>query len=277
MLKKITRFFLIQFLALNSCLGFSQEQAPIDPEAESELSNKVEAQLEKVSKQEESNIYKHRDLYFLGGHPNSKVQISFKLKPILNFDLFLAYTQVMFWRITADSSPFTDINFQPELFYDWTFHDQVLQGIRAGLEHRSNGKDGLDSRSIDRTFVEFNSQLGYGTYRMRWDLRLFWVYDYDWQSDRNIKEYMGFWETRISLDSLLEHYFPAKGEVYLQFHPGGELSTHIGRGAVEAGIKYRIRLFKIMPYLMFQYYYGSMESLLTYDKIVHSYRLGFTL
>ena len=37
------------------------------------------------------------------------------------------------------------------------------------------------------------------------------------------------------------------------------------------------RLFHIMPYLMFQYYYGYMESMLTYNQPMHSYRIGFLL
>jgi outer membrane phospholipase A len=277
MLATLYHLILLASLCFGSTVGFSQQAeipAPLAPPLQ--ISTQVEPKLERVTDQEDENIYRHRDIYFLAGRPNSKVQISLKLKPVHNFDLYVAYTQLMFWDLGEESSPFADINFQPELFYSWAIDQNGLKGIDFGLEHRSNGKDGLESRSFDRGFVQFRSQLGYGTYRLRWDLRLFWVYDIDWETSGNIRDYMGFWESRLTLDSLIEQYFPAKGEVYLQFHPGGALNTQFSRGAIEVGIKYRVRLFKIMPHLMFQYYYGSMESMLTYDNKSHSYRVGFT-
>jgi len=56
-------------------------------------------------------------------------------------------------------------------------------------------------------------------------------------------------------------------------------TTLIGRripifGAVEFTVKYRFGLSDVMPYVIFQYYYGYMESLIECDRLQRSYRMG---
>lgn len=235
------------------------------------------SKLQEVEKIEDSNIERHRDIYILWGKPDTKVQLSFKLKPLLSQNFYLAYTQQMFWEFDKNSSPFKDINYNPEAFYDLTIKQNHVKQLRLAVEHRSNGKEKEESRSIDRVYGEVTSEWGFGWYTFLWDLKLYYIYDIDWRYNRDIRNYAGFWSTQFRLNGLIEEYLPAKGEMYLSFYPGGRDSQSIGNGAMEFGLRYRVRLFGFMPYLMAQYYYGYMESLASYNNRVHSYRVGFML
>lgn len=232
--------------------------------------------LEKIDQDEQLNIYRYHDIYLIGGKPDTKVQLSFKLMPIFHFPLFFSYTQLMFWKVAQDSKPFKDIMFNPELFYVKQLGYSYLESASFGFEHRSNGKDDLESRSLDRLFVELESRIGYGTFRMAGSMRFYWIYDVDWQTNANIRKFTGVTSAHISLDGMTEKFFRSKGEIFVNLLPGGNFIEHGFHGAVELNVKYRFGLTDLMPYILFQYYYGYMESLLQYDKIAHSYRIGLT-
>ncbi len=266
---------LLFFLAILSPTNLSADTgspaAIITPDPE------ISKELLREEKLEEANFFRYKDNYILGGKPNTKVQFSLKFPIILHENLFLAYTQQMFWKLSAQSKPFQDINFNPELFYEWQRPHRLIRAFALGIEHRSNGKAGLESRSLDRLFVETGAEIGWKGYQLRWDTRVFWIYDIDWQTNNEIRQYTGFWYTRFAVDGLLEQLIPTKTELYLQFNPGGESGTKSRYGSIESGLKVRARIFGSLPYLMVQYYYGYMESLLDYNVPTHSYRIGFLL
>jgi outer membrane phospholipase A len=111
-------------------------------------------------------------VYFVWGDedPNTKFQISLKYQ-IFNPDgdaarafaplagLFVAYTQTSFWDTGEESGPFFDSSYRPELLFqqDNLFPDRVpglVQfDLQAGLGHESNGKGGLDSRSLNTIYI----------------------------------------------------------------------------------------------------------------------------
>lgn len=246
------------------------------PEPGSDVAAQAAVLMNKIDDAEETNIYRHRDIYAIGGKPNTKVQLSFKLRPILSLPVYFAYSQMMFWNVTKDSKPFQDIDFNPEFYYVHAIDHSILRGIRVGLEHRSNGKDEDESRSLDRIFTEVEARIGRGAWRMHGTVRLYWLYDIDWQTNSNIRRYTGFVSTRVSFEGITEELFPSKGEMYLAFLPGGVPDIEKGDGALEFTVKYRFGLSDVMPYVMFQYYYGYMESLIEYDRLQRSYRIGLS-
>lgn len=74
-------------------------------------------------------------------------------------NLYLAYTQRSLWDLEGDSKPFIDTTFNPSAFWLnenlWTSESQNWRvGSQVGVEHRSNGKDGEDSRSVNNTFLQ---------------------------------------------------------------------------------------------------------------------------
>jgi hypothetical protein len=62
-----------------------------------------ETVMRKIDSAEEQNIYRHRDIYAVAGEPDTKIQLSFKLKPVLSLPVYFAYSQLMFWEVTKDS------------------------------------------------------------------------------------------------------------------------------------------------------------------------------
>lgn len=110
------------------------------------------------------SIYK--DNFFITGIPlnksidgetaDAKFQISFRhrlTKSRLPFDtfLYLTYTQKSFWDIYQESAPFRDSNYNPGIGLGrYIIVDNRLTGAAfLQLEHESNGRDSLESRSTN--------------------------------------------------------------------------------------------------------------------------------
>lgn len=108
-----------------------------------------------------------KENYFITGNPlkkqinvdnaDVKYQISFRQRlsnsylPFNTF-VFISYTQKSFWNIYKKSSPFRDTNFNPGIgFGRYLISDDnnYLGSVFLQLEHESNGKDSIDSRSWD--------------------------------------------------------------------------------------------------------------------------------
>ena len=91
------------------------------------------------------------------GGLNAKFQISLKYNPIGVIPAYMGFTQTSIWDLHGESKPFKDSSYRPSLFLlkdrFWTLGDKVLVlGLQTGFEHESNGKGGLDSRSINILF-----------------------------------------------------------------------------------------------------------------------------
>lgn len=120
-----------------------------------------------------SAISPHDPVYFdVGSSDQTKTtarfQLSFKYrlftpsdatKPSFADQLYLGYTQTTLWDLSGNSRPFIDTTYNPSLFWQkdslWgsTDHNWFM-GLTTGLEHRSNGKGGPDSRSMNDAFVQ---------------------------------------------------------------------------------------------------------------------------
>ena len=68
--------------------------------------------------------------------------------------LYGSYTQTSIWDLFADSSPFYDNWYNPALHLSW---ELPASGnlLRAGLEHKSNGRDGELSRSTNNLYAQY--------------------------------------------------------------------------------------------------------------------------
>lgn len=118
------------------------------------------------SEESESPFSLYKDTYLLLGYSNSnlnkdlvfKFQISAKFRmPVPG--IYVAYTQRSFMDVLEDSAPFTDHNFEPEVYYIYSFSDEFiennwLRSVQAGYRHGSNGLNGTTSRSWERLYVE---------------------------------------------------------------------------------------------------------------------------
>lgn len=116
------------------------------------------------------SIYK--DNYFVTGvHLGEKVssntmdakfQFSFKQrlsnKPsVAGFYPYLTYTQKSFWKVYKASSPFEESNYNPGILFLKPVYrdDKFIGAINLGIEHESNGRDSIYSRSLNMISVGF--------------------------------------------------------------------------------------------------------------------------
>lgn len=119
---------------------------------------------------DEPALSAHEPVYFILGArngPNARYQISFKYRifedestpvqwlPALR-QLYFGYTQTAIWDLGVDSKPFHDTSYRPSLFWQKRLDgsEPMPRYLRAGYEHESNGKESLNSRSIDLAYVQ---------------------------------------------------------------------------------------------------------------------------
>ncbi|CAG4891819.1 phospholipase A [Paraburkholderia saeva] len=108
------------------------------------------------------------------GDASARFQLSFKYRLLMPDDLrskaffdnlYFAYTQTVLWDLTADSRPFRDTSYMPQLFYyvadtGWRSSWFTRMGFSGGIGHESNGKSGDDSRAINIVFVRPTWEFG---------------------------------------------------------------------------------------------------------------------
>jgi phospholipase A1 len=224
--------------------------------------------------EQDGPIARYDDIYFIFGSPNSKIQISFKYRFINNLDLYLAYTQVMFWDLGQESSPFKDVNYNPDLFYRLKLNVGMFKSLDFGFfDHKSNGRDGENTRTFNRSYLRLNMKSRFNkNWSFRFVNKFYTIYRLD-DTNIDIREYMGFWEGKISIVNNYDDFLD-RAEVYFRMFSGGRDSSLISKGAKEVGISVRLGYGKFFPLIFFQYYDGYVESLLEYNQYHKSYRIG---
>ncbi len=223
-------------------------------------------------------ISAHEPVYFLfadnwhgEGDYGAKFQISLKYRlfnpekpeaPTWWENLHFAYTQTSLWDLEADSKPFRDSAYRPELFWDDPKFSafpsvETLAGMRAGLGHESNGKDGSDSRSINILYVRPTFTLPGSRPGYVWSFAPK-LYAYLDKSDNpDIDDYRGYGDFLFKLkkDDTWEYALTLRK---------GMKSTY---GSMQLDVSYPFRGFlsSLNGYLYFQYFNGYGETILDYN------------
>lgn len=189
--------------------------------------------------------------------------------------LFFAYTNQSYWQAynRQISSPFREINHEPEVFYlmlqKWSLLGFRSRFISLGLNHQSNGRSGSQSRSWNRVIASFVFERDNLVLRLRPWYRLFQG-DEDAPTDPlgdnnpDILDYMGHGEV-----GALYKFGPHTYSMMLRNMLGGSY-----RGAVELGWSFPING-RLKGYV--QYFNGYGESLIDYDARVNRLGVGFAL
>ena len=118
---------------------------------------------------EEAPLSEDEPVYFVLGARggwNARFQLSFKYRlfdpgsgygaqrPWLS-SFYFGYTQNSLWDLESASKPFRDTSYRPALFWKWERADDRtwIDAARLGIEHESNGRGDVDSRSINTVFL----------------------------------------------------------------------------------------------------------------------------
>jgi len=226
----------------------------------------------------------HKDNYFITGVPtntsinsntaNAKYQISFKqmvTRSALPWDtyLFVTYSQKAFWNIFKESYPFREINFNPSIGLGKAFFDKNdrLKGIGSiNIEHESNGRDSIFSRSWNRLNIEYTTNLSD-------ELRAkgkFWLpFSYK-EGNSDILEYRGLGELQLSYEMKPNKlYFEVLLRKGLTWDTKGTFSPRIYYNPFKKN--------RSNQYIMLEWYVGQAESFMDYKAFTSMVRIGYVI
>lgn len=185
-----------------------------------------------------------------------------------NFDflapLHIGYSQKSWWNISEESAPFTEHNYNPEIYWQFNQPQRPLMGNPpfvdvVGLEHQSNGQAGILSRSWDRVYAQKEiyliPQLSVGI--KVWD-----ILERD-STNADIRGYLG------------------NGQLSVMFRPNDRtnLRWRITRGSDVKTFSYTFDIYYRRPNVngafFIQYHDGYGEALASYYQKSKSLRGGF--
>ncbi|MBT1703656.1 phospholipase A [Chryseosolibacter indicus] len=219
-----------------------------------------------------------QDNYFITGIPlneeitrqsaDVKFQISFKHRltnAVLPFNtyLFLTYTQRSFWNVYESSSPFSESNYNPGLGLGrLIFNNHEFKGAGSVLiEHESNGRDSIYSRSINRVSFTYAQVL-------RQNLIITGQAWIPFSYSSNYLKYIGYGEVTINWRVLQEK---------LIFDMAARKGTEWDwKGSMRTQVSYRLGK-KGNIYISMQWFKGYAENLLNFKQHTNMLRLGINL
>jgi len=234
------------------------------------------------------NISAYQPIYFLVGTDpgDSTFQFSFKYR-LFDIDshksekmdlingFHFAYTQTSFWDLAADSLPFEDTSYKPELFFaspklDTGFSVHQSLYIQTGIQHESNGQGGDISRStnflyVRPVFIDFNPKTTFGFLVAT----KVWTYvENDDESNRDLPDYRGYFELELKC-GLAENLVV-----------GSNLRWAKEGGSIQLDVTFPIhRIIKGISgaYLQVQYVNALAESMINYDERTEAVRIGLSI
>jgi len=201
-------------------------------------------------------------------------QISFKVKlwqDVLSkeIDLWVGYTQRSFWQLYnfADSSPFRETDFEPELLLNFRT-DYRLLGLRGryinvGFNHQSNGRSEPLSRSWNRIVANF----GFERDSLVFLLNVWYRIPEDEADDDNpnIEDYLGYGQLNV--------FYLWQGHRFaLQFRNNMQFDDN--KSGLQLSWSFPL-LKRVSGYA--QYFHGYGESLLDYNASANRIGIGFIL
>jgi len=187
--------------------------------------------------------------------------------------LFFGMTLQSWWQVYSSniSKPFRETNYQPEVFYITPLNWHPLEGntgLVIGLEHQSNGRSQLLSRSWNRAYLNFL----YEKDNFALSFRPWWRLPEDERTDPlstegddnpDIDDYMGHFELATVYKW---HHYELSAKARQNF------ATH--KGALELGFTFPL-WGKLRGYA--QYFNGYGESLIDYNHNQQRFGIGIAL
>lgn len=243
--------------------------------------------LESLYQSYSADLFTYEPIYFLVGTDpaKSKLQFSFKYRifnqsgslsdryPWLS-GLYLTYTQTSFWDLNADSVPFKDTSYKPQLMFQTKnlSRSKHVAGffLRTGLAHESNGLDGDSSRSTNHAYIKPMAVFYHRPSRIGLMIspKLRTYINNEDDTNPDLPAYRGYFELETRI-----------GRAH-----GLMLTTNVGFASkgtsVTADLTYPIdRLLgdNLNIYFQLQYSNRLAESLINYQRRTEAVRLGFAI
>ncbi len=221
----------------------------------------------------------YKDNYFIFGPPvgpkptrentNIKFQISIAQRltrstlPWGTY-LYLFYTQKCFWNVLENSMPMTDLNFNPGVGITKPFFvkNRYIGKMTLLIEHESNGRDSIQSRSWNRVALAANVMI---TKNLMVHGKI-WAPIVDGMNNKDIVDYCGFCQFGFQVLSDNRRF---SGGVTVVPRKHFSFNTTVD-------LSYRI-FKKDNQFLFLQFFNGYGEGLLEYNKFHSQLRIGLLI
>lgn len=200
----------------------------------------------------------------------TKFQFSIEKPMTYNFlgldeSISFAYTQKSFWQTSADSAPFRETNYEPEIFVQFPYkNSETLKGYKIALNHQSNGRNNEFSRSWNRIYLE-----GYLQLSKMFVVPRVWYRIPEKADDDNpdIEDYYGYGDLKL--------LYPYKDQVFELMVRNNMKFNSENKGAVQLDWTFPFPSFisSSNTYGFIQVFSGYGDSLIDYDKKIN--RIGF--
>ncbi len=180
--------------------------------------------------------------------------------------LYLFYTQKCFWNILENSMPMTDLNFNPGIGITKPLFvkNRYIGKMTFMVEHESNGRDSIWSRSWNRVALAANIMV---TRNLMVHGKI-WYPIVDGMNNKDIVDYCGFFQFGAQVLSNNKRFV---GNITIVKHKGWNMNSNV---IVDLGF----RIFrKENQYLYLQFYNGYGEGLLEYNKFHSQIRVGLLI
>lgn len=180
--------------------------------------------------------------------------------------LYLFYSQKCFWNVLENSMPMTDLNFNPGIGLTKPFFvkNRYIGKATLIVEHESNGRDSIWSRSWNRVALAANVLV---TKNLMVHGKI-WIPIVDGENNRDIVHYCGFWQ--VGFQVLSDNRRFVCGVSCIKRN-GWNLNSN-----VVVDLAYRL-FRKENQYLYLQFYNGYGEGLLDYNKFHSQVRVGLLI
>lgn len=178
--------------------------------------------------------------------------------------LHIGYSQKSWWNIAEESAPFSEHNYNPEIYWLFDQPERSLLGRFPfvdviGFEHQSNGQAGLFSRSWDRSYIQKEIDL---LPQLSVGVKVWNILRVDLTND-DIRDYLG------------------NGMVSVMFRPNDRtnLRWRVMRGSKVETWSYAFDIYYRRPNVngafFIQYQDGYGEAMISYNQKSKSLRAGF--
>ena len=184
----------------------------------------------------------------------------------INTYLYLFYSQKCMWNVFEESMPMRDLNFNPGigLAKHLFVKDRYIGKVTLMVEHESNGRDGIESRSWNKISLASNIFID-PNFMVHGKV---WIPIVDGQNNKDILDYSGIYQMGLTLTSPNKRFNFA---LTLVKRRGWNLNYN---SIWEVAYK----VFKRdNQFLFMQYYNGYGECLLDYNKFHSRLRFGLVI
>lgn len=198
---------------------------------------------------------------------DTKFEIGFK-QLLTNVELplqifpFLTYRQKAFWDTYKESLPFRELNYNPSIGFAKLFFKQnnLNYALYLSFEHESNGRDGVNSRSINSLLLIYFKPIGNNIQL----IAKAWLPVGDLGDNKDILSYRGLFNIGMTYKFNDNLFFDILAQ------PAYDTSL---QGSIKSSISFKISK-KSNQFIHLQHFIGHGEDLFYYNKAVSKIRLG---